>query len=510
MRLADLVAVLSGAQPAGAALPHEEVVRGVVADSRQVRPGDLFVAVRGTRVDGHRFLAEAAARGALAVVLEAGSEVPAGTPALVVADTRVALAELSAAWYGRPADRLALVGITGTIGKTSVLSMLDVILARAGIPAGTIGSLGIRFRDSVRATRLTTPDALTLHGALAQMLAGGARLAAMEVTSHALVQHRVHGLRFSLGVFTNLALLEHLEYHGSFRRYVEAKLRYFDHLEKGAPLVYTAGDRLVQALVRGRRGVRPVGCGPGGTVSVRVERRTPVTGGSRVIVTVRQLLPRLDGGSVAPGAFTLDLPLLGRPNVRNATLAATAALCAGADVKEVQAAVASMPPPRRRMQILHRGRFTVLDDTVAHPDAISALFEVVARLPHRRLHVVYAIRGRRGIEINRRDAEAIAIWLRCVPAATVVVTASEEATDAANVVQPEEEDAVLYELRTRVPGVEYRPRLDDAIGFALGRAARRDLVLLLGAQGMDGGADIAASWLQRHGEVAGSGRGREH
>ncbi len=92
----------------------------------------------------------------------------------------------------------------------------------------------------------------------------------------------------------------------------------------------------------------------------------------------------------------------------------------------------------------------------------------------------------------------------------MVVTASEEATDAANVVQPEEEDAVLYELRTRVPGVEYRPRLDDAIGFALGRAARRDLVLLLGAQGMDGGADIAASWLQRHGEVAGSGRGREH
>src|SRR5690606_5140809 len=222
--------------------------------------------------DGHRFLADAVARGALAAVVEAGSEVPAGVPALMVADTRVALAELGAAWYGRPADRLALVGITGTIGKTSVLSILAVILDRAGIPAGTIGSLGIRFGDTVRATRLTTPDALTLHSALAHMLAGGARLAAMEVTSHALVQQRVHGLRFGLGVFTNLTLLEHLEYHGSFRRYVEAKLRYFDHLERGAPLVYTAGDRLVHALVRDRRGARPVGCGPGGTVSVRAER----------------------------------------------------------------------------------------------------------------------------------------------------------------------------------------------------------------------------------------------
>src|SRR5690606_27262359 len=150
---------------------------------------------------------------------------------------------------------------------TSVLSMLAVILARAGIAAGTIGSLGIRFGDSVRATRLTTPDAFTLHAALAQMLAGGARLAAMEVTSHALVQHRVHGLRFALGIFTNLTLLEHLEYHGSFRRYVEAKLRYFDHLEMHAPLVYAAGDRLVHALVRDRRAVTPVGCGPGGPVS---------------------------------------------------------------------------------------------------------------------------------------------------------------------------------------------------------------------------------------------------
>src|SRR5690606_20632093 len=318
----------------------------------------------------------AVARGALAVDVEAGSEVPAGTPALTAGDTRGALAQLGAAGYGRPAGRRAPAGVPGAVGKPSVLSMPAVILARAGIPAGTIGSLGIRFGDTVRATRLTTPDPLTLHGALAHMLAGGARLAAMEVTSHALVQQRVHGLRFGLGVFTNLTLLEHLEYHGSFRRYVEAKLRYFDHLERGAPLVYTAGDRLVHALVRDRRGARPVGCGPGGTVSVRVERRAPAAGGSRVILTVRRPLPRLDGGSVTPGAFTLDLPLLGRPNVANATLAAAAALCAGAEVEHIQAAVASMPPPRRRMQIVHRGRFTVLDDTVAHPDAISAVFEV--------------------------------------------------------------------------------------------------------------------------------------
>lgn len=500
MRLADLAAALSDAKPAGAALPRDAIVRGVVADSRQVRPGDLFVAVRGARADGHGFLAEAVARGALAVVVEAGTELPAGVPALVAGDTRVALAELGAAWYGRPADRLPLVGITGTMGKTSVLSILAVILARAGIPAGSIGSLGIRFGDSVRATRLTTPDALTLHGALAQMLAGGARLAAMEVTSHALVQHRVHGLRFDLGVFTNLTLLEHLEYHGSFRRYVEAKLRYFDHLREGAPLVYAAGDRLVRALVRERRGVRPVGCGPGGVVSVRVMRRAPAEGGSRILVAVRRPLQRIDGGTVPPVTFPLDLPLLGRPIVGNTTLAAVAALCAGVDVEDMRAAVASMPPPRRRMQIVHRGRFTVLDDTVAHPDSISAVFEVATRLPHRRLHIVYAIRGRRGVEINRRDAEAIAIWLRRVPAATVVVTCSEEAADAANRVQPEEEDAVLYTLRAGVPGVEFRPRLDDAIGLALGRAGRRDLVLLLGAQGMDTGAAVAASWLERRGE----------
>ncbi|HEX7089715.1 MAG TPA: Mur ligase family protein [Longimicrobiales bacterium] len=495
MQLAALAAALTGARPNG---PLDGTASGISADSRRVRPGDVFVAVRGVRADGHGFLAEALARGAIAVVVQDGAAVPAGATAIVVPDTRIALAELSACWFGRPADRIPIVGITGTLGKTSVLSILSEILARAGIEAGTIGSLGIRFREVSRPTRLTTPDSWDLHAALAEMLAGGAKLVAMEVTSHALVQHRIHGLTFCLGAFTNLALLEHQDYHGSFRRYVEDKTRYFDHLQDGAPLVYACGDRLLHALMRRRRGITPIGCGPGGTVSVRAERRTPMAGKSRVTITVRRELPRIDGGIVSPVAFGLDVPLLGRPNVGNAALAATAALCAGAEVEHVQAAVAAMPPPRRRMQIVHRGRFTVLDDTVGHPDSITAVFEVAARLPHRRLHVVYAVRGRRGVEINRRDAEAIAIWLRRAPAATVVVTSSEDAADAANRVQPEEEHVVLYELRRHDPQIEFRPRLEDAVWLALDRAGRGDLVLLLGAQGMDGGAAAVARWLEAH------------
>ncbi|MDQ3604619.1 MAG: Mur ligase family protein, partial [Gemmatimonadota bacterium] len=188
---------------------HSPVERGellihrISRDSRQVQPGDLFVAIRGTSADGNDAIPQAVANGALAVVVEREVE-NRGVLVVRVENTRRAWAELAAAWYGHPAERLPLVGITGTLGKTSVLKMLEAILAEAGRRAGTIGSLGIRFGGEVEDTGHTVPDALVLQHALLRMVEADAELAVMEVTSHALLQDRVHGLSFALGIFTNL------------------------------------------------------------------------------------------------------------------------------------------------------------------------------------------------------------------------------------------------------------------------------------------------------------------
>lgn len=476
-------------------------VTGITARSGDVGEGHLFVAIRGTRTDGHAFLDEAIRRGASAVLVEdPGASPRADVVVLRTDDTRRAFARLAAAWHGHPARGLSLVGITGTVGKTSVLAMLEAILLEAGREVATIGSLGLRIRGGTREeSSYTAPDPLMLHGQLARAVEAGCDEVMMEVTSHALVQQRMADLHFELGLLTNLIPLEHQDYHGSFRNYVEAKRLFFDHLPEGAPLVFGADSRPLPRLVRDVR-VEPVGCGTSRTAVVRVEPEALEAEGSRMTLNVRRPLPRVGGGEVAPLRLPLELRLLGRPNLVNAGLAATAALCLGADADAVAGALAAFPPPRRRMQIVHRGRFLVLDDTVGHPDSISAVFEVAERLAPDRLHVAFAVRGQRGRRINRQSARALAIWAGRIEPDTLIVTRSQETADELNRVEDAEHEAFCQPLRDEAVPFTEEDRLDLAVQAVLEAAGEGDLVLLLGAQGMDRGQEIAERWLREQGD----------
>lgn len=474
-------------------------IRAVTATSGEVSPGALFVALRGTKVDGHAFVDEAVRRGAAAVLVE-DDGVRAAVPVLRVPDSRRALAAIAAEWHGRPADRLPLVGITGTVGKTSTLAVLEAILAASDRTVGTIGSLGVKVDgEPIERHGYTAPDPLLLHGELARLEAEGASLVAMEVTSHALAQERVAGLRYALGIFTNLLPLEHAEYHGTFREYVRAKARFFEHLPAGVPLVHNADDRAVRRLAR-EHDVVAVGCGTARTADVRIEPESVSPAGTRLALNVRRPLPRVGGGAVAPVRIPLEMRLLGRSNLSNAALAATAALLLDAAPETVRAVLAGLAPPRRRLEVLHHGRFLVIDDTVGHPESVSALFEVVGQLRPRRIHAAFAVRGQRGPRINRHVAKALAIWAERLPMGTLVLTRSAEAVDDRNAVTDREHAAFAAPLREA--GIDFgeRDRLDDAVHAALAAAGEGDVVLLLGAQGMDRGMEIARAWLAEHGD----------
>jgi len=426
--------------------------------------------------------------GAVAVVAE--REIPGiGVPVVRVRNGRAALALLAAAWYGRPADRLRVIGVTGTVGKTTVVAMLESILARSGGRPGVIGSLGCGWGDSKRESGMTTPGPLELHEALAG-IAQHTDTVIMEVTSHALVQARVLGIRFPLGIFTNLVMLEHLEYHASFQDYVAAKSRFFEHLEEGAPLIYPAGDLLLGSLVA-QKAVRPVPCGSGTDVALHIERTAMTSQGTRLLFQIEKPYPRVDGSFVQPMTFPAALKLLGRAAINNASLAAAAALSLGVDADVIAHALADLEPPRRRMEILRPGPVTILDDTVGHPDSVSGVFEVAEVVPHDRLYVVYAIRGRRGPDINRRDAEAVAIWTRRLPVEQIAVTAAADVTDDANRVSDEEREAFLEGLAESDAPHSYHDRLEDAIREVVPRGHPTDLVMLLGAQGMNRGRELA-------------------
>lgn len=469
-------------------------VESIVDDSREAGAGSLFVAIGGTHEDGHAHIADAVARGAVAVVAERAVEDP-GVPVVRVRNARRALAVLAAEWYGRPADRLRLVGVTGTVGKTTVVAMLEAILARAGRRPGVIGSLGVGWGEDRRDTGMTTPGPLALHAALAE-IEEHADTALLEVTSHSLVQERVHGLHFELGIFTNLVMLEHLEYHESFQGYVRAKSRFFEHLDEGRPLIHPAGDRLLSALVE-EKPVRAVACGSGTDVALHIERTAMTSQGTRLLFQIEQPYPRIDGSFVEPMTFPAALRLLGRAAINNASLAAAAALALCVDAETIAHALAELEPPRRRMQVSRIGGITVLDDTVGHPDSITGAFEVAEVVPHERLLVVYAVRGRRGEDINRRDAEAVAIWTRRIPVEHLIITDAADATDDLNTVTEAERAAFIDGLGDAEMSHDHRVTLDDAIGAVVEHARAGDLVMLLGAQGMNDGAERLRRQLAR-------------
>jgi UDP-N-acetylmuramoyl-L-alanyl-D-glutamate--2,6-diaminopimelate ligase len=489
-------------------------VRGLSIDSRRVTPGDLFVALPGTRSDGTAYVADAVARGAVGVC--APRPIP-GVPTIEVAEPRQALARLAAAFYGNPAQAMRLVGITGTLGKTSTAILVQSALAGNGRVVGIVGSLGAHVRGLPGTPPslpdyggMTTPDAHLLHRVFRSMADMGVGTVVMEVTSHALVQRRVEGLTLALGVFTNLVPDEHLEFHSTPAHYLRTKARFFDLLVDGAPLVMNHDDPLVRELVRERLdaahpsgGAHPV---IGVTVTGAPDADVAVEGlrvdalGSSFVLRLRAPLPRLDDTPLAPLAVPLRLPVLGVQQAANAALAATAALIAGAPPDEVSRAVAAMQPMHRRMEVVRPADPLVLDDTVGNPQSLRAVFETVRLIPHTGVRVAFGIRGMRGPEINRRLAHTLAglVVDRGTQVPTrLVVTASEDTAGPRDRVLPEEQTVVRDVLDAARAPYTFEPTLAGALGRLLEGAAPGELVLLLGAQGMDRAAELARGRLAR-------------
>ncbi|MDR2121119.1 MAG: UDP-N-acetylmuramoyl-L-alanyl-D-glutamate--2,6-diaminopimelate ligase [Tannerella sp.] len=218
-------------------------VSGICPDSRKIERGNLFIAVRGTTVDGHDYISDAIEKGASAIVCE---HVPPGTnpsvPFIVVPDAAEALGILLDTWHGHPSSRLALVGVTGTNGKTTVATVLYELFRKLGYKTGLISTVCNCIDGSPSATGHTTPDPVTLHGLLAQMAEEGCRYVFMEVSSHAVDQKRISGITYRGGIFTNLTR-DHLDYHQTVENYLKAKKKFFDNLPASAFAVTNVDDK---------------------------------------------------------------------------------------------------------------------------------------------------------------------------------------------------------------------------------------------------------------------------
>lgn len=229
--------------------PADVHISALVSDSRKAAPGTLFIAVKGTQVDAHDFIPQVVEKGCTAIVAERAVDVPANVTVVIVPNTAKALGELAHAFYDYPSQSLQLVGITGTNGKTTTTTLLHDLYTGLGYKVGLLSTVVNLIGKEVIPSTHTTPDQIALNALLADMVAQGCSHCFMEVSSHAISQHRIAGLVFTGGAFTNITH-DHLDYHGTFKEYIAAKKTFFDEMEKSAFALVNADDKNGMVMVQ--------------------------------------------------------------------------------------------------------------------------------------------------------------------------------------------------------------------------------------------------------------------
>ena len=357
-------------------------IEGLACHTMDVRRGSLFFAIRGAKQDGTAFAEQALAKGAVAVVAESPLDLPC--PVLVVPDARIAMADAAAFFHRDPSHRIPVVGVTGTNGKTTTVQLLRHCLETDRKRVGTLGTIAYEFAGRRIPAGNTTPDSLRLHGYLREMVELGIDACAMEVSSHALVQHRVRGVRFAAGVFLNLTQ-DHLDYHKTMAEYAQAKARLFAQLEPGAAAVLCKDSRAAEAIAAAvPHGVRVWTFGRSQDAQIRAEKIVCSLEGSSFDL----VLPK--------GRVSLMLRLPGLHNVQNALAAAAAAKALGVSELTIAHALETARPVRGRLELAaQRGGVRVFVDYAHTPDALEKVCTTLRSMTSGRLIVVFGCGGDR-------------------------------------------------------------------------------------------------------------------
>lgn len=360
MQLSELIKVIKPVRVTGS---ENVEVLDVAIDSRQVRPGHLFIAVPGTQVDGHTFIPKATEQGAVAVVYcnpEFTIPADSNTTFILVEDTERVVGPLAHHFFGDPTEKLDLIGVTGTNGKTTIATLLFKMFRRFGYKCGLCSTVCNYIDDEAFPTDHTTPDPITLNRLLGRMANEGCRYAFMEVSSHSVAQHRIAGLTFRGGIFTNLTR-DHLDYHKTVEAYRDAKKGFFDMLPKGAFAVTNADDKNGLFMTQNTQATVK-------TYSLR----------SMADFRARILEEGFDGMQLEIDSREVCVQFIGRFNVSNLLAVYGAAVCMGKQPTDVLVALSTMRPVNGRFETIRsKDGITAIIDYAHTPDALDNVLATI-------------------------------------------------------------------------------------------------------------------------------------
>jgi UDP-N-acetylmuramoyl-L-alanyl-D-glutamate--2,6-diaminopimelate ligase len=440
----------------------DRAVESIAYDSRRVQRNGMFVALRGEKSDGHEFIGQAIEKGASVIVAEREEKNPRAT-CVTVEDTRTALADFSATFYGHPARKLKLAGVTGTNGKTTTTFLIKHICERAGLRCGLIGTVRYEIGERVLPAIRTTPESLDLQELLAQIANAGCKAAAMEVSSHALAQDRTRGLEWNVAVFTNLTQ-DHLDFHGTMQSYFESKTKLFTGLpnqkKKRKPVaIVNIDDRYGEQLLE------------------KIDKRvTVITYGMGVRADFRASNYRVEfsGTSYQLDArgksYLVRVPLIGRFNVTNSVAALAAASALGINLRDAVFSLGKSPQVPGRLELVAAKRqFQIFVDYAHTPDALANVLKTLRELEPNRLIAVFGCGGNRD-----RQKRPLMAGIVDRHANYAIITSDNP--------RKENPDTIIAEIEKGFRSNRYEKITDrtQAISRAVALARPRDIVLIAG------------------------------
>jgi len=467
-------------------------VKGLAYHSKRVEQGFIYVAIKGFITDGHKYVKSAEENGAVSVIVEEFVE-GCDLPQFKVQNSREALSKLSAYYYDYPSKDMRVIGVTATNGKTTTTYMLNLIYENMGYTTGLVGSVMNKVGERFVPSELTTPESLDLQEIFSQMRDENIHKAIMEVSSSALELYRVNDVDYDIVSFNNFSR-EHIDQHGSFEKYWEAKSSLIRNAKEGSYALLNIDDAKIRTLISKTRANVITYSQKNENADIYLKDIELIKGRAKFKVVVNREY-RAFSNIIRKDEFQVELGIPGYHSVENAIVAIAIALTDGIPKGKIQEGLKGFKGVERRFEYIYENDFLIIDDHFANLKNINVSLETLSKIDHKDLHLIYAIRGNRGITVNKENAEAVVAWKDKLNIKEIIGTKSIGAVTGKDMVSDEEEKVFKDTIESAGIKLNIYDTLEEAIEKALKKVEKDDIVLLAGCQGMDKGAKIVLDYL---------------
>lgn len=487
MKLSQLLKVINTSQTQGIIL--EQDIDFITLDSRTITPSSIFIAIQGLHVDGHDYLNAVYEKGCRIAIVEKFTNSP--ITQIKVDNSRLTYSHLAYEYFQRPGEGLSIVGITATNGKTTIAYMLYEMLKALQLNVGLLGTVKIESPKRSIEAHMTTPESFELYQHIAQLKADGIKVLIMEVSSSSLEQFRAADLPFKVVSFNNFSR-EHIDQHGSFEKYWEAKSSLITQAKANTTTIINLDNDFI---------VKTKGQGDGPQITYSfLGQQADI---SLTDLDLSQDYPKfkihvnrtldLNGQVILPTQFEISLKVLGVHMVKNALSAISMALALGITPTDIANGIQHFKGIERRFECIFDHEYCIFDDHFANADNIEVTLDSLANLKYQNLHMVYAIRGNRGITVNTENLQTLKNWLPKLNLKTLIGTETKGLVTAKDLVSEAEKEVYFNQTQAfNDPNLTqyYYPTMEKALEKALEVVQPQDVLILCGCQGMDMGARI--------------------